>query len=496
MKVGILIKKPENIFSNGCIQQTYFLKKLFDNLGYDVSLLSIEIEYTHFDMTNEPIIFTNDKYDFSSYNCIMLGSLILLPESNQAYIDNIKSYDISIINLICGNVFILHQEEFVFNTHKIIKNYKQNYFTQNWVLEMYDYSLDYIRMLSGCDTKITPYVWDIDIVKEYVEKNNIHPKMITEDNSKINLLLFEPNMSIHKNSLVPLLICDEYYKRNKDYVNKVYVFCGDNVINNNNIGFLQNLDIYLDGKIETYGRIIMPYIMDVIQKNNPFMNIVVSYNLLNNLNFLHLEMFYLGFPIVHNCKPFEQNGMFFENFELMKAVDIIEHTRTHFNREEYIKCCKPILETFSPKNKERLSKYKLLFEQFVKINKEEGSLLSTSSITETSKIMPTDYIDENMFYQGSGYVVFIEKNQEVPKLKMLYDMITAKKELSRLEIFFEEKVAIRTDDLLFNEFVSTNLISLNSKIDKTYTIRNSSFREVKYININSISMDDIEIYTK
>ena len=65
MKVGILIKKPENIFSNGCIQQTYFLKKLFDNLNYDVSLLSIEVDYTHFEMTSEPIVFTDEKFNFS-----------------------------------------------------------------------------------------------------------------------------------------------------------------------------------------------------------------------------------------------------------------------------------------------------------------------------------------------------------------------------------------------------------------------------------------------
>jgi hypothetical protein len=109
MKVGILIKKPENIFSNGCFQQTFFLKKLFDNLGYDVFLLTIEHEYTHFEMTNEPIVFTNENYDFSTYDCIILGSLVLTPENNKLYIDNLILYKTNVINLICGNVFILHQ---------------------------------------------------------------------------------------------------------------------------------------------------------------------------------------------------------------------------------------------------------------------------------------------------------------------------------------------------------------------------------------------------
>ena len=103
-------------------------------------------------------------------------------------------------------------------------------------------------MVSTTDTLITPYVWDIDIIKEYIESNDIFKTEITEDNSKVNLLIFEPNMSIHKNALVPLLICDEYYKQNKDKVNKVYVFCGDKVIKESN--FVQQLDIYKDKKMK------------------------------------------------------------------------------------------------------------------------------------------------------------------------------------------------------------------------------------------------------
>jgi hypothetical protein len=37
-------------------------------------------------------------------------------------------------------------------------------------------------------------------------------------------------------------------------------------------------------------RIVMPYSIDVIQKNNKRVNIAVIYNLLNDLKFLHLQL--------------------------------------------------------------------------------------------------------------------------------------------------------------------------------------------------------------
>lgn len=486
MRIGIFIKKPENIFSNGCIQQTYFLKKLFENCAYDVDFLSIESHYTNFELTNESIIFTNNTFDFSPYNCVILGSLVLLPETNKPFIDNLLSYNIQIINLICGNVYILHQEEFVFQKHNILTHYRQEYFTENWVLEMYNYARDYVQMVSATDTLITPYVWDIDIIKEYIESNEIFTTEIVEDTSKVNLLIFEPNMSIHKNALVPLLICDEYYKQNKDKVNKVYVFCGDKVIKESN--FVQQLDIYKDKKMETYARIIMPYIVDVIQKNNNFRNIVVSYNILNNLNFLHLEMFYLGFPIIHNCKPFEQNGLYFDDFELLKAVELIETVRVEFDKTSYINQCKPILDEFAPTNQTRISTYKDLFSRFEKI-----STISKLVDIETEDI--TDYVDENIFYQGSGYVFFLQNSEEVSKLQDSINALSSTKEKHYIEIFLQENVNLLLSDLSFNELLNVTILHHNVNINLHYVIKNSSFQEVKYINVHK-SMQDVKVYTK
>lgn len=476
MKIGIFIKKPENIFSNGCVQQALFLKKLLSNTGHEVEFLTIENEYNVFEISNDPIIYADDKYDFSDYICLIFVSLVLLHKNNKTYIENLKKYNKPLINLICGNLFILHQEEFVFNHHNIFSNYLQDYITENWVLEMYDYSKDYIKFLTNIPTKITPYVWDIDIIEKYKQMNDLSIDSNNKDRSKVNLLIFEPNMSIHKNALVPLLICEEYYRKNKDKVNKVFIFCGDKVINQSNYGILSTLNLIIDGKIESYGRIIMPYILDVINKQTSYLNIVISYNLLNRLNFLHLELFHLGIPIIHNCEPFKDNEMFFENYNLEDAVHLIEKTRTSFDEVQYKNKCLKIIEHFSSSNTNRCNEYKRLIDGFVKDDDKK---------TQSIHTVPS-------FSQGKGYVLCIDTSTQKFLIDLL-SLISSKYEKCYCAIFTNVQNIVPP----FNNFVDIEIITVNKEnVNEEYAIKNCTFKEIYFVPNHSTSPHDFKMYTK
>ena len=478
MKIGIFIKKPENIFSNGCVQQALFIKKLIINAGYDVDFLTIEKDYNVFEISNDPIVYADDTYDFSNYTCLIFASLVLLSKNNKTYIENLKKYHKPLINMICGNLFILHQEEFVFNHHNIFSNYLQDYITENWVLEMYDYSKDYIKFLTNIPTKVTPYVWDVDIIEKYIQTNNLKNEG-NRDHSKINLLMFEPNMSIHKNALVPLLICEEYYRRHKDRVNKVFVFCGDKVINNSNHSMLSTLDIVKDAKLESYGRIIMPYIMDVINNQTSFLNIVVSYNLLNRLNFLHLELFHIGVPIIHNCEPFKDNEMYFQNYDLEYAVSLIEKTRTTFDKNVYKNKCSKIIEYFSSRNHARIQEYKTLIDNFSNNN----------IIMSDANIMA---FHTSVFCQGSGYVFCINESSKHTLQKIL-TLISSNYEKSYCEIFTN----LENIFLPFNNLLSTEIIKVEENdVTEEYAIKHCTFKDVYFIPNTSTSSNDFKMYTK
>lgn len=366
MKVGLMIKKPnDSIFENGCVQQTIFVKEVLLNGGIDCDLITISPNYDKFDeIYKETVVKIKDLKELKGYDMIMQTSLVLNPNINnvdKAICEYIKKNGIKLTEMICGNLWTLHQEELVFKVHDNLKNYGNNYVDEYWLLEMYEFMKDYMTLLTKKPVRILPYVWDPWIIESLVEKK-MDAKTFTKNaekcdknNENVNILIYEPNLSIHKNSLIPLLIAENYYVKYGN-VNKVYIFGGMKLTELNKI-FLDNLKLKQDNKIECYDRWIMPMSLDIIQKQNTNKNVILSYTHMNNLNFLHLELFKLGYPIVHNCEKYKENGLYYNDHDLVTGIECIKQAREHY-RKDIHKRTKPILQKFTSKNKKIIKKWK------------------------------------------------------------------------------------------------------------------------------------------
>ena len=509
--VGVLIKRPDNIFSNGCIQQVLFLAKVFRNAGHTVEFLSVEQGYDRFELTDHPIRLTDHTTDFSKYKCVILGSLVLLEANNKAYIDNLVSFKIPIYNLICGNVFVLLQEEFVFDVHHIMHHYMQSYITENWVMEMYDYAVDYIAVFTGKPTRVVPYVWDPDVVRTYISKQALfRDRERVADKSKVNLLMFEPNMSVHKNALVPILIANEYYRKYPDRLNRVYVFCGDKVLPKMNKEVMGRLEVVRDSKLEMYGRIIMPYIVDNIQRHNPYLNVVVSYTLMNNLNFLHLELFDMGVPIVHNCEPYRENGLYFPDFEISKAVALIESTRTSFDKDAYIARCHPILERYASSDTSRVTEYDALLSAVPWTRTFSHPPLLSSLLQKDitppptpsqSPSVPTQTTQRGRFVQGEGYAAKVSTAEEVERLgKTLAALMKhPNKTHKHCEVFVGSSDQVAPVQAVVDRFAHRINARVLAMGDPSVSAQDaSSFKKTHVLKLTTPSclVSEIEVYAK
>jgi hypothetical protein len=437
-KIGILVKKPESNFSNGCIQQSLFLKQIFENIGYSTDFVTFETDYSIYGDTDIPINMINETSDLSMYKVFIFVSLIVI-DTNPIY-ENIKKHNITCIDIICGNLYILHQEEFVFNEHNIISNSFHNISQESWVLEMYPFMNEYINFLTNKPSHILPYVWNTDIIEGYMKCKHLDIKVDYDhiDRSKINILIFEPNMSIHKTGLIPILIANRYFLDNPAHLNKVYVFCG-NKIKENNMPFLQNLAIVKSGILETYERMVMPTVFDIIKKNNNHINVVLSHNIMNNLNFLHLELMHLGIPIIHNCEPYRDNGLYYDDYTFSKAVHLLEETRTTFyNTEPYRDVSQKIISRYSPINEERKMVYQKHIERVMGIPLDD--LIDDpindpiEDVTKTphemimrrlqSMVEEDDVNETGKIGVGKGIVIFIKDHVDVGLLNTTLESLT------------------------------------------------------------------------
>lgn len=369
MSVGVFIKKPENVFSNGCIQQSYYLLKQLRLTGYECHLVATEPDYTTFEIDSEPIIHVS-KLDGFKLILFVSGSV-----SDEEGLRFLKSKNLKLVSVICGNYYVLHQEEYIFDKHHIIKNAHseayRKYIDQNWLLPMYAEFRDYVELMTGVKTIVTPYVWDSDAIDRYIQKNSISLEFRPQNytNSQIMLLIFEPNMSIHKTSLVPLLQAEDFYLHHSDKLHSVHHFCTN--VNESSTYLINSLKIQQDKKLTLYHRMIMPAVVaSLIQANPKVIPIVLSHNFHNELNFLHLELFHLGIPVVHNCEPYRKAGKYFTTATMLSVRDHLLDLQKNISNPRYYKTymseCRKLVNHYRPHNQQHIMEYKKHIENILK----------------------------------------------------------------------------------------------------------------------------------
>lgn len=361
MSVGVFIKKPENVFSNGCIQQSYYLLKQLRLTGHECRLVATEPDYTTFEIDNEPITHVSN---LDGFRLILFVSGSVSDEDGLRFL---KSKGLKLVSVICGNYFVLHQEEYVFDKHHIIKNAHseayRKYIDQNWLLPMYAEFKDYIELMTGVETIVTPYVWDSDAVDGYIQKNSLaisfKPQNYTPK-SQIMLLIFEPNMSVHKTSLVPLLQAEDFYLNHPQLLHSVHHFCTN--VNESSTYLINSLKIQQEKKLALYHRMIMPAVVSSLMAANPtVIPIVLSHNFHNELNFLHLELFHLGIPVVHNCEPYRKAGKYYTT-STMKSVrghllDLQANLSNTRYYNTYLTEARKIINHYRPHNQQHIMDY-------------------------------------------------------------------------------------------------------------------------------------------
>ena len=298
-----------NIFSNGCLQQAYFiykqLKKTFDRVQFG----TVHESYTKFDVVDIPV---RNIIKTCLFDVKIVINVSLSVHNKLMY----KLHGINVIDLFCGNVYTLHQEQYIFNsTNKtLLEGITTNIADEIYTFPMYKEHTGYIDLLYNVPVTVIPHYWDSEIVDKYVTTKKLdvqHSEFAYPDigKKKYTFLVFEPNISIHKTSLVPLFICQRIYDKYPDLVDGIDIYCTQKNIE---IGAeCLKFKILQKGLVKFKSR---PILLDVLhelktQKKNI---VIISHNIMNDMNFLHMELIHFGYPVIHNCLPYSSNGLYYE----------------------------------------------------------------------------------------------------------------------------------------------------------------------------------------
>lgn len=312
-KVGIFID-DDKIFKNGCIQQPYFIFKSLKLLyGSNAYILSHSLNKLSFGNVDIQTRYIDSESDESDIDIIIFVSSTI---SNDDVYVKWKRQNVKLINLICGNWYVILQEDLVFDCHKRIENsifHKQ--YDEIWLMPMYTFYKSWLEAISHKNVHIFPYIWDPEIIQKYISMKELKCKYILKPTKKYNLIIAEPNLSVHKTCLVPLAIAEKINTLYPDAINKIFILSKPKT--DTFIKLVHKLTI--GKKIEAYDRLVFSEILhqcNTHQENT----IAICHQVLNSLNFMQLELSYLGFPFIHNCKPYSNIGYYYKDDNVDQAV--------------------------------------------------------------------------------------------------------------------------------------------------------------------------------
>ena len=430
-KIAILINAPKvSIFENGCMQQSLFLyETLIKNPNYKVELITADQHYQQFHLTNipvKPITLSNlsECYDYHAM-IFLSGTIVDLPILKLFNENNVK-----MIKYNCGNVYYIYQEDIIFNNHGYVKDNSKEisqHVSEYWTIPNYEKNLDFFETTYNTPSRVVPYTWNTTVCDRYIQKMkgdlswSPEAPLEGEQSSKTAILIAEPNMNITKTCMMPLLICERLYERGHRNF-KVIMLASPEVSSKTkektSFGkFLDSLEIHRRHLIEYYSRMIL---LDVVKqlKEKSFQIIPLSYQYDNPLNFLHLEMFYLNYPMVHNSEPFKEAGHYYE--KINEGVDALELAMKASRKgPEYLKTItrqnQTLLHKYSPNNIEVLNKHILMIENVIEKDVKWHVILINQTFEKTTDFQRTFAVALKKQLEEKGHRVkmrYIPENLE------------------------------------------------------------------------------------
>jgi hypothetical protein len=372
IKIGITINIPENLksfYSNGIRQNCLYLYELLKNMNYDVKLIidniayvSVlnNIEFYKFEYILEKDVFI---YDFD----VIFSMGFSFPKQ---ILRMLKNVGVKNISYVCGNTYLVDSEKILYNQHKnrdiFYNNNDESNYDQIWIIPQgYKQNKCYYEILMKTKCIQAPFIWSsmaIKLTSMVLNLDNDSSLMYSKKKSKIGI--FEPNLSIIKWALPCLLIAENthnFYK-NVEHVYVTNLNKTESNINDFNMkqfnNICSNLDLFKEKKISAESR------YNTLEFMSKHCDIAISHQWENPLNYLYLELAWMGWPILHNAYLCKDVGYYYEEFNYIEASEILNNIilNHHINVNEYTKKNRDIIDKYLPTNKTLQNNYKQLID--------------------------------------------------------------------------------------------------------------------------------------
>jgi hypothetical protein len=341
-----------SIFANGLFQNVILLYRMFEAMGWCPLLI----------VNDKPKNLDNIPEQVRKCRILSAEEILKQPIPVHAYIEIGMSIDpivrkflkmigAKICKLYLGNILNIDVETPIFYpemnfAHHVIGEVDRVWVSPHYAQhDQYANSLNHVS-LSAPESQIGPYVWDptflTDEGRRYI---SWRPTMPGE---KETIVITEPNISFQKSAIVPLLLIDRWYRKNRGWDGRVVVVNAPRIMQIPHFkqNIYETLDIVKDGKVEMAER------KDIISTLKNYPNATfICHQINNEFNYMVLELLWAGFPVLHNARSWEAYGYYYPGSDLEEGGKLLTRVRDHADRLEVYKAhAKAVAWRHSPYN--------------------------------------------------------------------------------------------------------------------------------------------------
>lgn len=351
-RIGITVSLSKGIWSNGINQNAIYFANLLKEIGYSVYLIH-DLEDEIEDIKGIKTLTINKSYVIPFDLMVQFGFA-----AHKPFYDKWKSRskNMKLVFYECGNKFIMDMEAILFKQQEdtVIKDkVKPN---QIWSIpQMEKSNLEYYKFLSNqANATVVPFIWDPMSIEDYCKEHGILT-YTSRETKRIGVL--EANSSVMKNMLLPTVILDGYEKEYKD-LEKVILYTTEHLKNGETFkSLVSRTQLFKKGILFSNPR--LP-VLDVLSKD---LDVVLSWQWENNLNYLWLDVAWMGWPIVHNGSLCQDIGYYYDEFNVSFAINqlrlaIEDHNQDH----DYLERNRDAIKRYTYQNENLKEQYKMLVE--------------------------------------------------------------------------------------------------------------------------------------
>jgi hypothetical protein len=352
MKIGITIDLSIAFWANGSQQNVVFLNHLLSSSKENECFYISDADPNgKLKKEDDSIMIDRLMRDKSIKLDFLIVAGLMLEQSVYVELKR-RNKNIKIILLHCFNK-LMDDIHYAISGNDTKKNVSErpDYLSEIWVLPHHEFSIEYMKAYYNFnEIRVVPYLWNSFFVDQKIKDLQSKGVSLAFKGGEVRkVCIFEPNFSHVKSCIIPIMICERFQQLFPGELDSVNVFSCERLRDKPFFNkFVKRLGLFKSESASCY----FNNKWSTLAALGRWGNTVVSNQINNSLNYSHLEVLHLGFPLVHNSEELMNVGYYYPDFDIDMATKQLKSAMINHSKiiQEYSSDARFELEKFNPQS--------------------------------------------------------------------------------------------------------------------------------------------------